>query len=123
MTRRPPRATRTYTLFPYPTLVRSARHGAMAVATARRRARPGQRGAEFRDARARRRRPPRRRARCGADRSAPGRGVVRQRAAPTDRSEEHTSELQSLMRISYAVFCLKQKKHKQTTTNTSDTVA
>src|SRR3546814_8521108 len=28
------------------------------------------------------------------------------------RSEEHTSELQSLMRISYAVFCLKQKKHK-----------
>src|SRR3546814_7407523 len=36
-----------------------------------------------------------------------------------DRSEEHTSELQSLMRISYAVFCLKKKKkqiHKQTTT-------
>src|SRR3546814_9225838 len=34
------------------------------------------------------------------------------------RSEEHTSELQSLMRISYAVFCLKNKtKHKQTTTN------
>src|SRR3546814_9158157 len=30
-----------------------------------------------------------------------------------DRSEEHTSELQSLMRISYAVFCLKQKKTKQ----------
>src|SRR3546814_6347689 len=35
-----------------------------------------------------------------------------------DRSEEHTSELQSLMRISYAVFCLKKKKHKKyTTTN------
>src|SRR3546814_1089925 len=34
-----------------------------------------------------------------------------------DRSEEHTSELQSLMRISYAVFCLKKKKNKQTTTN------
>src|SRR3546814_10005712 len=33
---------------------------------------------------------------------------------PADRSEEHTSELQSLMRISYAVFCLKKKKHKQT---------
>src|SRR3546814_3387564 len=31
--------------------------------------------------------------------------------APTFRSEEHTSELQSLMRISYAVFCLKKKKH------------
>src|SRR3546814_7765585 len=34
------------------------------------------------------------------------------------RSEEHTSELQSLMRISYAVFCLKKKKHKKTITNT-----
>src|SRR3546814_8993428 len=34
------------------------------------------------------------------------------RAAPTRRSEEHTSELQSLMRISYAVFCLKKKKNK-----------
>src|SRR3546814_1649831 len=38
-------------------------------------------------------------------------------ATPTaTRSEEHTSELQSLMRISYAVFCLKKKKHKQQTT-------
>src|SRR3546814_7280867 len=37
-----------------------------------------------------------------------------------DRSEEHTSELQSLMRISYAVFCLKKKK-KQNTTKTQDT--
>src|SRR3546814_8110170 len=39
--------------------------------------------------------------------------------APGDRrrSEEHTSELQSLMRISYAVFCLKKKKKKQTQTN------
>src|SRR3546814_9616787 len=34
------------------------------------------------------------------------------------RSEEHTSELQSLMRISYAVFCLKKKKHKKNTYNT-----
>src|SRR3546814_9859042 len=33
------------------------------------------------------------------------------------RSEEHTSELQSLMRISYAVFCLKKKKHKDTQIN------
>src|SRR3546814_9846130 len=33
-------------------------------------------------------------------------------SSPTVRSEEHTSELQSLMRISYAVFCLKKKKHK-----------
>src|SRR3546814_14981508 len=36
--------------------------------------------------------------------------------APHDRSEEHTSELQSLMRISYAVFCLKKKKNTQNTT-------
>src|SRR3546814_8356256 len=37
------------------------------------------------------------------------------RQAPKDRSEEHTSELQSLMRISYAVFCLKKKKHNKNT--------
>src|SRR3546814_1491958 len=37
---------------------------------------------------------------------------------PSNRSEEHTSELQSLMRISYAVFCLKKKKHKNNTKNT-----
>src|SRR3546814_3088309 len=36
-------------------------------------------------------------------------------SSPTDRSEEHTSELQSLMRISYAVFCLKKKKTHNTT--------
>src|SRR3546814_9967683 len=42
--------------------------------------------------------------------------------SPLKRSEEHTSELQSLMRISYAVFCLKKKKKhkKQTTTPTSN---
>src|SRR3546814_4526842 len=45
-------------------------------------------------------------------------GAVRRRA---DRSEEHTSELQSLMRISYAVFCLKKKKkHKVSTVKTHD---
>src|SRR3546814_5799460 len=38
---------------------------------------------------------------------------------PAARSEEHTSELQSLMRISYAVFCLKQKKKQQTQSDTS----
>src|SRR3546814_5816434 len=36
------------------------------------------------------------------------------------RSEEHTSELQSLMRISYAVFCLKKKKHNKINTTTND---
>src|SRR3546814_8930969 len=39
-------------------------------------------------------------------------------AKPTSRSEEHTSELQSLMRISYAVFCLKKKKKTKQTNNT-----
>src|SRR3546814_8122106 len=45
-------------------------------------------------------------------RVAMGRAIVRQPAAFLFRSEEHTSELQSLMRISYAVFCLKKKKKK-----------
>src|SRR3546814_5807970 len=45
--------------------------------------------------------------------------------SPSDRSEEHTSELQSLMRISYAVFCLKKKKHitqQDTTENLTQTL-
>src|SRR3546814_5526480 len=46
-------------------------------------------------------------------------GVMAPLPAPSvDRSEEHTSELQSLMRISYAVFCLKKKKERQQTMNT-----
>src|SRR3546814_1645637 len=83
MIRRPPRSTRTDTLFPYTTLFRSmARAGALSL---RRRSR-----------RAYRRDPL-----CRDDGKLwLGRG----------RSEEHTSELQSLMRISYAVFCLKKKK-------------
>src|SRR3546814_6663988 len=40
--------------------------------------------------------------------------------ATVERSEEHTSELQSLMRISYAVFCLKKKKHTEQTTQSRD---
>src|SRR3546814_1931856 len=43
-------------------------------------------------------------------------GTIRGDANDAVRSEEHTSELQSLMRISYAVFCLKKKKTKKTTT-------
>src|SRR3546814_9280769 len=46
-----------------------------------------------------------------------GRATARARRAECMRSEEHTSELQSLMRISYAVFCLKKKKIKHTTLN------
>src|SRR3546814_1300411 len=87
MIRRPPRSTRTDTLFPYTTLFRSRQHGRQHPA------RPGG-GAE-----AARREVP-------VDRPRPDRylGPFRR------RSEEHTSELQSLMRISYAVFCLKKKK-------------
>src|SRR3546814_9266789 len=84
MIRRPPRSTRTDTLFPYTTLFRS---------------RPERRTRRARGAGS---------ASCAARNSETG-----------SRSEEHTSELQSLMRISYAVFCLKNKKknttpHKQT---------
>src|SRR3546814_3169495 len=85
MIRRPPRSTRTDTLFPYTTLFRSKTQCACW--------RSVQQGVAI-------------------DRSSdqaddPYRGSSRQ---PIRRSEEHTSELQSLMRISYAVFCLKKKK-------------
>src|SRR3546814_2465032 len=90
MIRRPPRSTRTDTLFPYTTLFRSAddrgRLGA-APPLPRRRAAPA--------GRARRSRPP---------------GNRRDVLFESLRSEEHTSELQSLMRISYDVFCLKKKQ-------------
>src|SRR3546814_10569549 len=49
--------------------------------------------------------------------TAPARTVSQEFAhAPGQKTEEHTSELQSLMRNSYAVFCLKKKKHKTTRT-------
>src|SRR3546814_8640256 len=89
MIRRPPRSTRTDTLFPYTTLFRSP---------ARRLVRP------WRQARAA----------GGAD----ARGRLR---SHRPRSEEHTSELQSLMRISYAVFCLKKKKQQQLTVHPDQT--
>src|SRR3546814_2344176 len=88
MIRRPPRSTRTDTLFPYTTLFRSGRDlvgfelfqplDALFLL--------GRIG------------------RNAVDHPCPGKGCDRVR-----RSEEHTSELQSLMRISYAVFCLKNK--------------
>src|SRR3546814_1936060 len=89
MIRRPPRSTRTDTLFPYTTLFRSQGRSRAVHAMAARVA-----------------------AACGgavADRSR-SRFVGAIQALERDRSEEHTSELQSLMRISYAVFCLKKKK-------------
>src|SRR3546814_19201877 len=82
MIRRPPRSTRTDTLFPYTTLFRSVErvgHGGHALGRVQQ---PG--GLHGAD---------------GAPVEHPGQA----------RSEEHTSELQSLMRISYAVFCLKKK--------------
>src|SRR3546814_13018076 len=89
MIRRPPRSTRTDTLFPYTTLFRSRRPppggtDAVLTRTARRRIHLRPRHPQ-----------------------TPGKGQDRGR-----RSEEHTSELQSLMRISYAVFCLQKTKHR-----------
>src|SRR3546814_2544618 len=96
MIRRPPRSTRTDTLFPYTTLFRSVdlgrsrprcfelAQGQQAVLIGRLRKGEG----------------------CGDDVLGMG-----GRHIGGGRSEEHTSELQSLMRISYAVFCLKKKKH------------
>src|SRR3546814_8351114 len=91
MIRRPPRSTRTDTLFPYTTLFRAGQRPLPG------RHQPGgpARGRERGPATVRR--PAVRLARLPRTRR------------PGARSEEHTSELQSLMRISYAVFCLKKK--------------
>src|SRR3546814_1383602 len=91
MIRRPPRSTRTDTLFPYTTLFRSVEcspPGGAGELEARQSARSFT--ALLRSAR------------------RPRLNAVHQ-AGQENRSEEHTSELQSLMRISYAVFCLKKK--------------
>src|SRR3546814_9547290 len=84
MIRRPPRSTRTDTLFPYTTLFRSADAGADGVA------------ALLPD--------------VDVALDARAQALGQRQRAIWPRSEEHTSELQSLMRISYAVFCLKKKK-------------
>src|SRR3546814_1116959 len=113
MIRRPPRSTRTDTLFPYTTLFRSAWSlGGVSNGGARHRrewkpcaGKPakGRPGAYHRQ-----------------ERPGNRRRLCRHRQIDHVRSEEHTSELQSLMRISYAVFCLKKKKNKISnhTTNT-----
>src|SRR3546814_1103733 len=114
MLRRPPRPTRTDTLFPDTTLFRSSR--------SRRTSRRGAVGARSQGRGTRHLEP------CaqpesgssGADRNHAASGalsvlriarltVMRRHLLRVSRSEEHTSELQSLMRISYAVFCLKKK--------------
>src|SRR3546814_5508588 len=98
MIRRPPRSTRTDTLFPYTTLFRSL-HPNLAAMTL------DPRIAAVTDRiRARSRRS--RAAYLAGIEAAHQQGPNRSRLS---RSEEHTSELQSLMRISYAVFCLKKK--------------
>src|SRR3546814_9734504 len=102
MIRRPPRSTRTDTLFPYTTLFRSA-DLQLAQPVARQPAERPSAGASGRL-----------HPRIG---EIPGRARAHGRSAAR-RSEEHTSELQSLMRISYAVFCLK-KKNKKNNTHTS----
>src|SRR3546814_9759141 len=84
MIRRPPRSTRTDTLFPYTTLFRS-RSARRSPSTS-----PGKPSS------------------CNLKRYRAGKQGQKGR-----RSEEHTSELQSLMRISYAVFCLKKKKKEK----------
>src|SRR3546814_4680984 len=100
MIRRPPRSTRTDTLFPYTTLFRSA--GRAWCST--RQTWPT--SARCRTCVARMRGWPK-----GPPRAQAGGEFL------TQRSEEHTSELQSLMRISYAVFCLKKKKRNIVTRN------
>src|SRR3546814_9848900 len=99
MIRRPPRSTRTDTLFPYTTLFRSC---------------PPQHldPADIEE--------------IEAGEVSPAHGTtgdigtvaIQADAGIAIRSEEHTSELQSLMRISYAVFCLKKKKNKHEQNNT-----
>src|SRR3546814_1698932 len=96
--RRPPRATRTDTLFPYTTLFRSTDRPQRSPL-------PRGRGHDRVSARIP----------LGRDRIVHVDVQREPKPHPADgraRSEEHTSELQSLMRISYAVFCLKKKKRK-----------
>src|SRR3546814_9330331 len=83
MIRRPPRSTRTDTLFPYTTLFRSSEAAAMMHA----------------------------RGKTTSVLGATGHAIWTFIRIYLMRSEEHTSELKSLMRISYAVFCLKKKKY------------
>src|SRR3546814_11256099 len=106
MIRRPPRSTRTDTLFPYTTLFRS--HQLLGEnhdqdCGANDEADRGDRELRLPVELVKASFPP-----------VPAQAERRQRKGQKHRSEEHTSELQSLMRISYAVFCLKKKNKKHT---------
>src|SRR3546814_4424944 len=108
MIRRPPRSTRTDTLFPYTTLFRSRRPLDIADGDAVRACRYAP-GADLDDQEIRRAVGQHHRlSALAGDRAHRRRRVCLRHQHPA-RSEEHTSELQSLMRISYAVFCLKKK--------------
>src|SRR3546814_3064393 len=113
MIRRPPRSTRTDTLFPYTTLFRSVRLQGIPDPE--------------RTMHVQRATPPIDLFLNGDDIAMIFSRVVEQRIAAHEavaqmqRSEEHTSELQSLMRISYAVFCLNNKKKTQTQQTTTET--
>src|SRR3546814_9524049 len=109
MIRRPPRSTRTDTLFPYTTLFRSLEIDVGPGGDVGLGGRPAD---------------------AAGGRRLIARLVVgflgsarafRHRSSFHARSEEHTSELQSLMRISYAVFCLKKKIKSHTSSNSRDT--
>src|SRR3546814_9797945 len=121
MIRRPPRSTRTDTLLPYTTLFRS-------IASFRRESSPHHTssrpsphaGAIRRSSLGSTMLRTGSRARKGSYENANKHGGHAKRgtrpsasAGPPSRSEEHTSELQSLMRISYAVYCLNKKKQEQ----------
>src|SRR3546814_2017824 len=102
MIRRPPRSTRTDTLFPYTTLFRSSTNGSQSSRSGK--ARPAIHWQRRMTA-----------VRRGFPADGPAQEMERSMkmiVAFIKRSEEHTSELQSLMRISYAVFFLKQKKNR-----------
>src|SRR3546814_4633854 len=108
MIRRPPRSTRTDTLFPYTTLFRSVEvvergeaHLGNLIVTQHEAVDAGARHAQHVIANHG----------LAACANLAGKAIP---LAEQTRSEEHTSELQSLMRISYAVFCLKKKKKKNT---------
>src|SRR3546814_3785823 len=113
MIRRPPRSTRTDTLFPYTTLCRSADGTLLYIGVEKGQAAKvndiiaivGEEGTDV---------TPLLKQKAGKKSESAAKADEKGDKPTAARSEEHTSELQSQMRISYAVFCLK-KNHKHTT--------
>src|SRR3546814_3678783 len=115
MIRRPPRSTRTDTLFPYTTLFRSPGRWLAPYQTpdGQMKALTGHQAVNRRSREYEQFGPASLRAACHSRPSDIQVPHCPTAARSSIRSEEHTSELQSLMRISYAVFCLKTKKKKK----------